>query len=378
MPHQRAVFIPHPIWGKSAEQVRANIEGNDPVTGKPFMQSVVAGLTKPLSADEKKSGLIKGSAGPRTIGPDTEANLHQYYLDNGFTDYLPIVLPTEERVAEMLQGTSRKPDEIVGKMSPALNAYPPWSYTVEQVAVNAVMAGASPEYFPVILALAASGSSSLSSSTNSFARMVVINGPIRNKIGLNYGIGAMGPFSHANATIGRAWTLLSKNLGHGGIAGETYLGALGNPTSYNNIIIAENEEENPWQPFHVDKGFKAEESTVSIFMGYGIFSAQGTVAGRISSDPKFDQQLKGVFSTLNSMFGGFAVLDPTVAQNIYDHGYDTKEKLIDYIMQKGEGERPQFRRPSDVSLVVTGGRTNLYYNYGPMRYGKTTSIDEWM
>ena len=378
MPHQRRVFITHPVWGKTAGQLRVAIDGNDPVTGKHFMQSVVDGLTKPLSKEEQMSGLLKGAAGPRTIGPDSAQNLHQYFQDNGYTDYLPIVLPTEELVAEMLKGTSHKPDEIVGEMSPALDAYPPWSFTVEQVAVNAVMAGARPEYFPVILALAASGSSSMSSSTNSFARMAVINGPVRDKIGLNYGIGAMGPFSHANATIGRAWTLISKNLGHGGIAGETYLGALGNPTNYNNIIIAENEEENPWQPFHVDKGHKVEDSTVSIFMGYGIFSAQGTNAGAISNDPKFDQQLRGVFSTLNSMFGGFAVLDPTVAQNIYEHGYDTKEKLIEYIMNAPEGEGPKFRRPTDISLVVTGGRTNLYYNYGPMRYGKTVSIDEWM
>jgi len=378
MPHQRTVYITHPVWGRSAEQLRVEIEGNDPVTGKPFMQSVIAGLTKPLSNEDKKGGTLQGMAGPRTIGPDTEANLRQYFEDNGFTDYLPIVLPTDERVAAMLKGTSHKPDEIVGKMSPAMGAYPPWSFTVEQVAVNAVMAGARPEYFPVILALAASGSSSMSSSTNSFAEMAVINGPIRNKIDLNYGIGAMGPFKHANATIGRAWTLISRNLGHGGIAGETYLGALGNPVNYNNIIIAENEEANPWQPFQVDKGFKATDSTISLFMGYGIFSAQGTVAGRISDDPQFDQQLKGVFSTLNSMFGGFAVLDPTVAQNLYDHGYDSKEKLINYIMSGEKGQHPEFRRPTDISLVVTGGRTNLYYNYGPMRYTRTVSIDDWM
>lgn len=378
MPHQRAVFIPHPVWGRTAEQLRVAIDGNDPVTGRHFMQSVIAGLTQPLTEEEKKSGTVKAAAGPRTIGPDTEENLHQFFMDDDMTDYLPIILPTEERVAAMLKGTRRNADEIVGEMSPARDAYPPWSYTVEQVAVNAVMAGAKPEYFPVILALAASGASSLSSSTNSFARMAVINGPIRNKIGLNSGIGAMGPFSHANATIGRAWTLISKNLGHGGIAGETYLGTLGNPTSYNNIIIAENEERNPWRPFHVEKGRKSEESTISLFMGYGIVSAQGTVAGATSNDPHFDQELKNVFATLGPLFGGFAVLDPTVAQNIYEHGYDTKEKLIDFIYQMPEGQRPRFRNKTDITLVVTGGGTNLYYHYGGMRYGNTVSIDEWM
>jgi hypothetical protein len=277
----------------------------------------------------------------------------------------------------MLKGTSHGPDEIVGEMTPARGAYEPWKFTVEQVAVNAVMAGAKPEYFPVILAIAAAGGSSLSSSTNSFVRAVVINGPVRDEIGLNYGIGAMGPFSQANATIGRAWTLLSKNLGNSGIAGETYLGAIGHAANYANIIIAENERENPWQPFHVEKGHKADESTVSFFMGYGIMSAQGTVAGTTSNEPQFDRELKNLFSSLGPLFGGFAVLDPTVAKNLKDHGYDTKEKLVAWLHQTPGEDKPLFRRPEDITLVVTGGQTNLYYHYGGLRYQNTASIDAW-
>ena len=94
--------------------------------------------------------------------------LQQLFLDNDWTDKLPIVLPTEERVAEMLAGTSRKPDEVVGRMQPTKNRGL-WSYTVEKVAVNAVMAGARPEYFPVILALAATGFSARGSSSSSAA-----------------------------------------------------------------------------------------------------------------------------------------------------------------------------------------------------------------
>ena len=106
------------------------------------------------------------------------------------TDYLPVILPTEEKVAAMLNGTSHGRNEVVGKM--AGGAFDPWEYTVEQVAVNAVMAGARPEYLPVILALAASGQASLYSSTNSFAYSVVVNGPIRDQIKMHYRVGATG------------------------------------------------------------------------------------------------------------------------------------------------------------------------------------------
>jgi hypothetical protein len=378
MPLQRASFVPHPVWGKTARQLHDDIRGNNPVSGQSIMPEIVAALTTPRTTEEKQTGRVMQSTGATEIGPDTAENLRQYYEDNGMTDFLPIVLPTHERVTAMLEGTSHRPDEIVGEMSPASGAYEPWSFTVRQVAVNAVMAGARPEYFPVILALAASGASSFSSSTNSFTRMVVINGPILDKIGMNYGIGAMGPFSHANTTIGRAWTLLSKNLGNAGIAGETYMGTLGNATSVTNIVIAENQQENPWRPFHVEKGFKAEESAISVFMGFGIISAQGMVAGGISNEPQFDQQLKGVFATLGPLFGGFAVLDPTVAKNLYEHGYDSKEKLLAYLYQAPGEDKPHFRSPDHINIVVTGGQTNLYYHFGGMRYGSTVSVDKWM
>src|ERR1700692_61149 len=146
-----------------------------------------------------------------SIGPDTEDNLQQLFLDNNWTDKLPIVLPTRKRVDAMLKATNHPPDEIVGHLQP-VEFRAAWEFTVEQVAVNAVMAGARPDYFPVVLALAASELSARSSSSSSSGMMVVVNGPIRHEIGMNCGVGAMGPYNHANATIGRAYGLLSQNL----------------------------------------------------------------------------------------------------------------------------------------------------------------------
>ena len=171
--------------------------------------------------------------------------MHQLFVDNRWTDMLPIILPTEERVVAMLEGTSRSPDTVVGHMRPT-STREAWQYTVEKVAVNAVMAGARPEYFPVILALAATCSSARASTTSSAASMAVVNGPVRHEIGMNWGIGAMGPYNHANATIGRAYGLLSQNLQGGSLPEVTYLGSQGNNYAYNSVTFAENEERSPW------------------------------------------------------------------------------------------------------------------------------------
>ena len=157
----------------------------------------------------------------------------------------------------MLAHTSRKPDEVVGRMRPT-HFREAWEYTVEKVAVNAVMAGARPEYFPVILALAASAVSARGSTSSSAAAMAVVNGPIRHEIDMNCGIGAMGPYNHANATIGRAYGLLSQNLQGGSVPGVTYMGSQGNNYAYNSVTFAENEERSPWEPFHVQHGFKPD------------------------------------------------------------------------------------------------------------------------
>src|SRR2546428_879143 len=265
MPGLRQVFVPQPIMGKTAAQLRAYIDGTDPITGLPVMREVVEGLTRPFGEEDMGPVEFDRST-PRTVEPDTEENLHRLFLENRWTDMLPIVLPTEERVAAMLAGTRRKPGEVVGRMrSTHFREY--WEYTVEKVAVNAVMAGARPEYLPVILALAATGVTARGSSSSAVACMAVVNGPIRREIGMNAGTGAMGPYSHANATIGRAYGLLSQNGQGGSVPGLSYMGNQGNNYAYNSVTFAENEERSPWEPFHVQHGLAAGDSAVSVFSG---------------------------------------------------------------------------------------------------------------
>lgn len=166
----RTVFTPHPVTDRPAALCRKYLESNDPVTGKPILQEIVEGLTKPVSDEDKSTGFLPRPPRERLLKPDTVENLENYFYGNNFTDGLPIVLPTEKKVAEMLKATSHKPDEIVGKMA-ASTPHEAWSYTVEMVAVNAVMSGAKPEYFSSILALASTGATALVSSTSSYAKM---------------------------------------------------------------------------------------------------------------------------------------------------------------------------------------------------------------
>ncbi|MFC1839324.1 UGSC family (seleno)protein [Thermodesulfobacteriota bacterium] len=432
IPKLRIVYTPHPITDQPADMCRKFLEGNDPHTGKPMLDEIISAITQPLSKEEKKRGFLKRDPRPKFLPPDTADNLQQYFMDNNFTDGGPVVLPTRERVARMLEGTSHDPEEIVGTMRPS----PPheaWEYNVEMVAVNAVMAGAKPEYFPVILALASTGTSSLFSSTSSFARMVLINGPIAKEIGMNPGIGAMGPFNQANATIGRAWTLISKNLGGSGKPGETYLGTLGNPLSYNNMCFPENEEELPkgWTPFHVQKGFKESDSVVSIFNGW----SYNNIAwySNLRNQDVMKHWLSNFFSfgTSQAIF----MIDPVTADYIHDDGFDSKEKLADYLaknsttpawlywqrrerqMEMGKnGVEPYasylklgpdanipesrfIRMPvrkqdtrtesgraflrdtidtdNSLEIIVVGGSTNTYWGGGDFSYMSSALVDKW-
>jgi hypothetical protein len=406
MPRARAVFVPMPVMGKSPKELRAYVDGNDQVTGRPLMQEVVEGLTRPFDAQDLEKVVYERTT-PRLVDGGSESELHELFRENHWTDQLPIILPTEERVAEMLAHTSHKPDEVVGHMRPT-HFREFWEYTVEKVAVNAVMAGARPEYFPVILAIAAGGVSGRGSTSSSAAALCIVNGPIRHELNMNWGIGALGPYNHANATIGRAYALLSQNLQGGSEPGLTYLGSQGNNYSYNNVTFAENEERSPWEPFHVSHGFKASDSTVSVFSG--VRHTAFTLGLR---EKYWQQHVRNMLRGMDPREQPLLVLDPITAQQFIDRGgFDTKDKLIDWIynnacMPAGEywdyqliqnyvypratyGEEPyasmlrvpeeelvHMFQPREINVVVVGGETNGYWRIFGASYGKTVSVDDW-
>jgi len=386
MPYLRIVYIPYRVMRVSVSDCRLMLDGEDPVSGRPVLDEIVEGLMKAPTGEEKRSGILQRPV-PRLLEPDSSENLETRFLKSGWSDCLPIVLPTERRVAEMLQGTSHEPDEIVGAMAPC-SSQEAWTYTVEQVAVNAVMAGAKPRYFPVILALAASGETSLWSSVTSQTRMAVVNGPIRRQIGMNSGMGALGPFNEANAVIGRSWTLVSKNLGNSGGLGTTYLGGLGNPMNYSNLCFAEDEEGLPrgWEPLHVEKGHGLAESVVSVFAGFGL-----TNDGHMKPSPQHETMRKMIlkiepFNFYRGVSLGLratVLASPSVLGALVDEGFPTKESLKRWFREnlyKPQGdEKAEYpsETPVNIEIVAVGERKLPGCVAGEMYYVKDVSVDGW-
>ncbi|MFA5308472.1 MAG: hypothetical protein WC370_03180 [Dehalococcoidales bacterium] len=358
-------FPPYPVGFIPKEILHGYVEGNDPLSGVPLMDEVIFALTSPLTDEERHPKILKRPERPRLVEPDTEENLHRLFLESGWTDGLPIILPTEERVAEMLTGTDRAPDEYVGMMSVTTHEER-LQYTVERVAAIAVMAGCRPEHFPVILALGASGRPSMPSSTTSFASMMVVNGPIRNEIGMNSGLGALSPINYANSVIGRAWTLMSINFGDVR-PGATFTASTGTTINYNNMCCAENEELSIWKPFHVRKGFKPEESTVSLFRGWTML---GFNTGPI-------QRMAEVMKSIGGPFGGSFtfVIDPLVPKAIKAEGYDDPDKLAEYLVNQTNA---RFKRPEMVSFIVVGGEMNPMWVTTDFSCFQTVLIDPWI
>jgi hypothetical protein len=408
MPGIRTQWIQGPVWAKTREELRRDVmEGNNPLTGRPVMQEIVEKFTKPLTAEEERTGEIERDRGPETY-TGTREELHKLFLEKRFTDFLPIVLPTPERVNEMLMGTSHDPDEVVGKMSPTNTGkyFEFWTFTVRDVAVNAVMAGCKPEYMPVLLAILSPdprtgiSKEAISVSDNGFTGAVVINGNIRDEIGLNYDVGAVGPYAHANTTIGRAWSLASINLGNCGKPGTTYMGVIGNPMNLINIVIAENEGKSPFKPFSVCKGFEKGENVVSLFEGWGILSAANWKVNRWGTEMDYPQIAKDIFAQ-QGMFTPTAVLSPPIA-NFIKARFDTIEEFVNWAVPAGpsfpgfaktkpkpaaEGDEsatgktvpktpPMFMFPK-ANIIVTGASNNNYWSVGGLSYSRSVKIDDW-
>ena len=389
MPSFRIQYFRGPVWGKTNEQLKKQIvEGNNPVSGKPVMRELVELLTAPLTANEQKTGEIKTDMGPATY-TGTPQELQKLFLEKRYTDFLPVILPTQELVDEMLAQTSHAPDELLGRMNPGSEAGDTWTYTVKTAAVNAVMAGARPEYFPVILAIGSSGMTSVNVSDNGFMAGAVINGKIRDEIKLNYEEGAVGPYAQANTTIGRAWSLLSINGGNCGKVGTTYMGTIGNPMNLIGIIIAENEERSPFEPLAVRRGFKKDENIVTLFNGWGILSAKNWAATVWGPDMNYPAIIKEIYGTQDGwLFGTAAVLSPPIANYVRDGGFDTVEKFTEWVTGLKPGAKPAggpggnlnsgIRRSGGTfTVIVTGGSNNNYFSMGGMVPGQSLQIDKW-
>lgn len=200
---------------------------------------------------------------PTDVALDDPADFSEYAYEQGWTDGLPVVAPTPQRVARMLAGTSRDRYEVVARLGPRGG-----EATVERIAVNAVLAGCAPEYLPVLLAAAdllgrpEMNLSAVQATTSPATPLLVVNGPIRDAIGLNCGRGCLGPGTRANATIGRAVRLLLINVG-GGVPDLIDKSTQGLPAKFS-LCLGEHEESSPWPSLLTELGWPRSASGLTM------------------------------------------------------------------------------------------------------------------
>jgi len=312
---------------------------------------------------------------------DVEAMGEEFYTEK-WTDGLPVVAPTEDRVERMLGAADG--GELLGTMPPR------WRRTfVHHVAVNAVLAGCRPEYFPLVLAGVRAildprlNLYGVQGTTNPAGVMLVVNGPARGELDVNSGHNLFGQGWRANATIGRAIRLCMINIG-GGLPVLGDMSTLGNPNKYGSCI-AENEEESPWEPFHVERGFRADESVVT---AAGVTAPQNIAI--LSQDPI--AILDGIAGALMSSGSNLllftaqplVVIGPVHAKHLARNCYD-KPSIRRYLWEHGtieltgvggtdgkamrewkarclhvDGDREFLRpavTPEDIGIVVAGGKS---------------------
>lgn len=349
-------------------------------------KSVEPGIAERLAAAAEGSPLRA-----RRIEVGAAEDPFEFMFDQGLTDGLPVIPPTPERVMKMLAGTKRGAQEVLAIVPPNLAPL-----TVEKAAINAVMAGCKPEYFPVVIAaLEAICSEQFNmhgvlATTHFPTPVIVVNGPIRNRIGMNCRMNALGQGNRANATIGRAVQLVVRNVG-GGRPGEVDRAALGQPGKYT-FCFAEFEERSNWEPLQVERGFEPTDSTVTVFAG----GAPNGIVDQLARDAKslatsYGLALAAAGHPKQYGYGEILVVVPPEHVDTFAKDGWTKDQVRDQIQQatlrpvrelvRGAGgsaegmpsaaaERlgldtllPKFRSKECISLVVAGGEAGKFGAY---------------
>ncbi len=262
----------------------------------------------------------------------TEETVYEHFLAQGWTDGLPVIPPTVERVEAFLAQAKMGSDEVIGVIPPR------WAeLSVEKLAVNAVMAGCKPAYMPVLVAAVkgmcdpAFNLYGVQATTNPVSPLIAVNGPMSRQIGLKADTGALGPGWRANVTIGRAIRLVLINVG-GGTPGDMDRATQGMPGKLF-FCFGENEAESPWEPFHVEKGYPADTSTVTVIGGSGSLNLIDQGSLDAEGLLKTLASALAVVGTNNIYFGGDPVLliSPEHADTLSKGGLtkkDVKERLF--------------------------------------------------
>ena len=347
MPTLRSLLIPGFVWGQPGER-------KIPLAKASFADMINA-LTRPLTPEEAKpKPIVKEVLKPVKITTEgyelTVEKFNQLFLENQWGDGLPLLPPTKEAVKWMLTGTSRSPEEVIGKVAPKNGIA-----TIEKIAINAVMAGAKPEYLPVIIA-AMEGLADKAYdlvhpqiSMGQFNWAIIVSGPIGEEIGMNSSTGFLGHGWRANNTIGRAVRLSLINLGHTW-PGVTDMARVGRQSAHTLYTFVENQKFSPWPPYHVIQGYKPEDSyvTVSTIGGYGAWTVTAIGGVGWTAEMQLDEVIKTILSRRDAVFAQYKpevwvpyalpykyifVIPPELAQRYQKQGF-TRESLRQYIYEK--------------------------------------------
>jgi hypothetical protein len=318
--------------------------------------------------------------------PDTGWERSQEELEAlGLTDGLPVVPPTPARVEAMLEAAGCAADGVVCNLAPLFRPAV-W----RDIAINAVMAGCRPDYLPVVgAALEAMAADEfnlmgITTTTGSAAPLIIVNGPVAARIGMNPGSNALGPGNRANATIGRAVSLCLRNIG-GAAVGEVDMATLGQPAKYT-CCFAENEAQSPWAPLHVERGFAAGDSVVTVAGISGIVEVIDSASSKGEELAQTFAQSMLIAGTAagSGMLGGgepLLIVPPEHAQTCERDGY-SRQRLGSAIFERAfmpldrlspavrkhlagrrAGDDPDpaddplrvARKAEDVMIVVAGG-----------------------
>jgi hypothetical protein len=301
-----------------------------------------------VTADASGSDL----AMPSVEAPEDVEEFLEFAMEQGWGDGLPLVPPTYERVERMLAASSSDPDELVGLIPPRGG-----QATVRQIAVNSVMAGCRPEYLPVVVTAIRCivrpewNLQAIQATTHPAAPLVVIHGPIAERIGANWGYGCFGPGNRANASIGRAVRLVLLNIG-GGRPGDGDQSVQGQPSKYT-YCIAENVEDSPWPAFHTTRGLDAEQSAVTVFGGTNPENVNDHVSGPEGILLTMSSVIAtmGSNNTWNPMCEVACVFGPEHAQTIAREGW-TREDVAHYLFEHA-------RLP--LRTLKRGGQWGMHY-----------------
>ncbi|MFC1920232.1 hypothetical protein ACFLYQ_00730 [Chloroflexota bacterium] len=364
-----------------------------------FLEPLIAGLTEPLTEEEKESGRWEPPTQDRVIFEGTMDEAEDFFNQthnvfwasrapiNMYTDGLPIVLPTEERVKKMLKATSHKPDEMITLQSDRPGFGPMarkkgqvvefgpmnWTATVETIAVNAVMAGCKPEYFPIVLAIAESGCGT--GTTVFWSQWQVISGPIAKEIGMNAGTAMLDPGSRANATIGRAYQLISINVG-GAVPGINRMNSIGSPFNTGGTCFAENADGLPpgWLGINEEYGYDKNDNVVMVMntgggisggefspggyralqkMGHGGVARRMGVRNQPGPHNWMEYLLPGIWA--NREGSRTFIMAPQMAADLHKIGFKSKDDVYQWIYDNAKVPVKDYKLYSWQDMYTGGG-----------------------